>query len=182
MLKLFGKIVNGTFVFSTPDHKGKQLDFAKKHHGLDFEINIIQIKRAEYFQHKYYRGCLLPSIADFYGSLNYEQIHFKEVKGRFLFYQIIDNNISTIPDSHKKGIMFFNDGENITGYTRSTSSLDYDEFVEFNKKVEFFLFDELNYRIIENVQDDAVKYKKAMESEIFAQEENIENFDEMYAF
>lgn len=179
MLKLFGKIVNDKFIFSTPKHKEKQLEFAKKNHGLNFEINIITINKAEHYQHRYYRGPLLESICDYFGSQDRDKIHVLEVKKRFLYYHLENYDMTNIPDLHLKKIQFIQDGDSL-GYIRSTASLSIEEMNEFINKVETWLLVDLEHRIIEKYQEEAQQCKTALKSDLFDQE--VEKPVETFAF
>jgi hypothetical protein len=52
----------------------------------------------EYWQHKYYRGYILPMIALAQGELDIEYVH-QELKDKFIKYQYID--LRDIPSRHR---------------------------------------------------------------------------------
>jgi hypothetical protein len=188
-LTLSGYIKDGVFKFITKDHKKKQAEFAKKNNEKDFVITIEAVSKAEYYQHKFYRGILLPSIADCIGEKSLNYVHNFVVKKRFAFYPIEENNISKVPKKHQKGIIFLQEEREkfdsitgeiteynvISGYLRSLSTFDSKEFQKFNDEVEHWLLTDLKHRILEELQNDYIETKKLMSSGLFADGGKIED-------
>ena len=109
-----------------------------------------------YHQHKFYRGTLLPDIADAMGEKDLQYVHIFVLKKEFLYIDV--DNFNGIPAKYRsKAFVFYREIENfnnvsdkrveVVGFVPSTSDLTKEEFDEFIKKCENRLFVDLDGHI-----------------------------------
>lgn len=149
----FGKIQNDKLIYYNPEFHKIFSDFKLCKEDKEFELIISIVDTPKYFQHKYYRGKLLPAITKHSGEYdNYKQ-HIL-LKSEFLYEEIDD--IKDIPTNQKesgifiiqksdlnserlakypcsliKGIILVMDENKLVGYIKSTSKLTYDEMKKY---------------------------------------------------
>jgi hypothetical protein len=146
------KIKDGHLIY-LDDFKGmvEQIKADPKLQGKYAEISIeFKEQGVKYFRHKYYRGYLLPDIANAAYDGRIRKAHI-ELKRMFLYTLISD--VYEIPEKHYPGVIIdfresrMADGEiktNPVGYLPSTGKLTDKEMKQFIMKVENFAFSDLH--------------------------------------
>lgn len=161
-----------------------QIKNDKKYQNREGEI-MIEFKEqdVEYYQHKYYRGFLLPDIADTAFDGKKRRAHI-EMKRMFLYFDV--NNEDDIPAKHfGRCILDYEryklaDGKivhNLRGYMPSMGDITKKEAKEFILKVENFAFTDLQIGY-EKGSEAAVTRQKGLEQE---DEENLYTAEEMFS-
>jgi hypothetical protein len=150
-MKIIGKIKikNGKIVYI--DNFIEQIAELKKVDGIENREGEIIIdfkeKDVRWYQHKYYRGYVLPPIAEkaFNGRLRRAHL---EMKRQFLYVPICD--LDDIPEKHMDKCIIDstitkdengNKTTTINGYLPSMGSITHKEAAEFILKCEAFLFE-----------------------------------------
>ena len=119
---------------------------------MSFEVNDDPL----YHQHKYYRGTLLPDIADAMGEKDLQYVHIFVLKKEFLYIDV--DSFDQIPAKYRsKAFVFYRELNKfnnksvesetrveVIGFVPSTSDLTKLEFDEFIKKCEDRLFIDLD--------------------------------------
>lgn len=167
-LVLRAAIENGVIKYKDADFKDKIEKFKSVNEFQDIEITFANASSVEFFQHKYYRGYLLPDAAHFYGEKDTEYVHIFVLKKDFLMERIDDNDVKSIPARFRKRCILLSEkrikvdelgevqvDENgneiehdvIWAYIPSTADLTYQEMKIFIDKVEHRLFADLNGRL-----------------------------------
>lgn len=168
--KLTGKIQNGKIDYFE-NNMSNYNQFKADNEGKNVDVTIEIMDRPEYYQHKYYRGGLLPAIAEASGEhnvhiqhilLKYDFLFRKEeipsnipkkyyTHGIYTIHEHRFNNVMLfkIPCKYIKGIMMvlklYDSGlEKLIGYIPSTADLTYDEMKQYIKQCENRLFIDLN--------------------------------------
>ena len=122
-----------------------------------------------YHQHKFYRGELLPSIADAIGEKDLQYVHIFVLKKEFLYIDV--DSFDQIPKKYRsKAFVFYQELENkrvdVVGFVPSTSDLTKEEFDDFIKKCDDRLFVDLDGHVgmgdknFKNTQDDKITLRK----------------------
>jgi hypothetical protein len=155
--------------------------FKTQHDGEYIEVTFSVKSGVFYFQHKYYRGYLLPSIAEAYGEKDLDKVHIS-LKRSYLFQEC--KHINEIPKKHFKkgyivisadalrnmdfghltwqyitGVIIVHDNDVIIGYIPSTSSIKSEEMRGYILKCENRLFSDLGGHIIKEFQEEAQGYR-----------------------
>ena len=122
-----GKITNGKIDTAPLQREAQQ------HDGKNFVITFEIADGVQYFQHKYYRSCVLPALADCYGESNKQYLHDYVVKPEYFYqktgeYFIPVEGYDAIPKKHQarsRKIEIYTPEEKIAiiGYIPSTSNM-----------------------------------------------------------
>jgi hypothetical protein len=105
----------------------------------EIKLKIVSDKNVKHHRHRYYRGAVLPLIAEesFSGDLFEAHIYLKK---RFLFIRA--ESLSEIPERHKNSAsIFIFDGEALRGVIPSCGNLTDDEMRQYVIQVEGLMFD-----------------------------------------
>lgn len=142
--------------------------FFGKFVGNDVEITMVVPDGVRYWQHKYYRGFVLPDIALGMGENDIEYLHEFVLKQQFLFFTVKD--YKDIPARHHKGIRIIMDNDQVIGYVPSMSAINYDEGKAFILKCEEVrdgLIDWSHHEKDQNYIKEYMKYRaKALKQEV----------------
>jgi hypothetical protein len=141
------QIIAGKIVFTVDDFMKKLGEFALNFEGQWGEAYFEIVDSVQYFQHKYYRGYLLPEVAYLYSETE-DYTHNWILKPEFLFFSLPDGDVKKIPNKHLKNCRIItrmekeNHGpdakeiEVVKGYIPSTAVLTFDEMKDYIIKVE----------------------------------------------
>ena len=136
-LKTRAEIIDGSISYQSIKDRDKLRDFLRSSEGHSIDITIEIADSPEYFQHKYYRGYLVPDVAFNSSEVDNDYIH-ELLKKRFLFKHV--SELKEIPNKYRKRcIRYVNQESELIGYTPSTANLTYKEMKEYILKVEMFL-------------------------------------------
>lgn len=123
-----------------------------------------EIDNIKYYQHRYYRGCLLPSITEAMGEISNQYVHDFKLKPYWLFetigsayYEYAD--YSEIPQKFQESAKIWQLDNSHYAVIPSMSRFTIKEGKSFIQFCEKLLFVELNSHIKTDVQDEA-KYLK----------------------
>ena len=142
-LKLIFSIENGTIKYHDRDFKIKIDEFKRRNDLKKGEVIFTILDGPEYFQHKYFHGYVLPSIADAQGEKDLSYLKEYVLKQEFLFVAV--NDLREIPSRHRARARIIqretvdDNGEitiKVIGYVPSTTTLTYDEMKAFIIKCE----------------------------------------------
>lgn len=167
---------SGKFEYSGEYQKALEI-FKRSNPGREGILTYtIKSGNVEYWQHKYYRGYLLPQIADFSFDGELDKAH-EYLKEQFLFIKCDQSEIK-----HNKINKYFYqvDGKQIfIGYTPSTSELKVEEMNDFIRRVEAFGFENCNL-VLDKTGIKAREFaQNSIESEFNGKVTDAENFDEI---
>ena len=142
-LKLTFTIDNGTIKYHSTDYKSQLDEFKKLNDFKKGEVIFSILDGPEYWQHKYFHGYVLPSIADAQGEKDLSYLKEYVLKQEFLFTPV--DHPKDIPSRHRSRARIIQrelvdeSGEvtiKIIGYVPSTTTLTYDEMKTFIVKCE----------------------------------------------
>ena len=154
------QIIGGKINYHNPDFENDFQDMKLDNEGTWGECVYEIVDKAQYFQHKYYRGFVLPDITFAMGEISQDNIHI-ELKKEFLFRKV-DGNYESIPKKHRSRCIIVTQVadivDEIVGYIPSTANLTYNEMKEFIDKCEHRLFVDLQDTFRE--QREAMEYRK----------------------
>ena len=126
---------NGEKKFSKTFQK-KFRSFVQKNILKKIEMTLEVIDSPEYYQHKHYRGEVLPAIADAQGEMDLYYLHNFILKKQFGHHYEI-SKIDEIPEKHRKSCIIITkeiEGiERVVGYIRSSSTFSFEEMDIFIK-------------------------------------------------
>lgn len=141
------QIIGARFNYLNNDFEKEIHELKDKHEGAWGECTYEIIDKVKYFQHKYYRGFLLPDITFAMGEVDQEQVHI-ELKKDFLFKKIDSGDYNDIPKKHRSRsiivVQVVDLADVVVGYIPSTANLTYKKMKEFIEKCEHRLFVDLN--------------------------------------
>lgn len=123
-LNVLGRIEGGELLFKTADYS-RIKGFTGEHDGKDVEVSYVVPDGVRYWQHKYYRGFVLPDIAEGMGEADAEYLHEFVLKREFLTIPVADYR--EIPPRHHKGVRIIMAGEQVVAYVPSMAALNFDE-------------------------------------------------------
>lgn len=132
-LSITGWIQGGQISYNKDSLKNLK-DFLQDHDSNDVDISLIIPDGVRYWQHKYYRGYVLPFIAEGQGEKDLEYLHEFILKQQFLFFPVTD--FREIPGRHAKGVRIIMQGNDVIGYVPSMAVLNFFEGKEFILKCE----------------------------------------------
>jgi hypothetical protein len=151
----FGIDENGKVTHETKEWREKLIAFANKNRGKKGIVTYrVSDTDAEIWQHKYYRGYLLPPIAKECFGDDLLSAH-DALKEKFLFYKLNNENDIQARFRRRCNKYYYqkNDAEStgrvFVGITPSTGDLTAEEFNEFLKKVELFGIEYANLKLDE---------------------------------
>ena len=192
-IELKAEVIDGRIQYRDIDYTKKIHKFKEQNEGEKINVTIEKYETPEYFQHKYYRGYLLPDVAKAYGERDTEYVHRFELKKDFALIPV--DSAEDIPQKYKsKCVVYVQDVEidgeiktRVAGYSKSCADMTYDEMKEYILKVEHRLFVDLSGHIgMDRSGDDLQQYQneaKLMRAdamsgqhEIFADEAETELF------
>ena len=142
-IKFIFSIENGVIKYHDHDFKVKLDEFKKRNNIKKGEVVFTILDGPEYFQHKYFHGYVLPSIADAQGEKDLSYLKEYVLKQEFLFVAV--NDLREIPARHRARARIIQretvdvNGEitvRIIGYVPSTTTLTFDEMKAFIVKCE----------------------------------------------
>lgn len=162
-LKLTFTIDNGTIKYHSTDYKSQLDEFKKRNDFKKGEVIFSILDGPEYWQHKYFHGYVLPSIAEGQGEKDLSYIKEYVLKQEFLFVAV--NDLKDIPARHRSRARIIqretvdSDGAisvKIIGYVPSTTTLNFEEMKSFIVKCE-----EIRDGLIDwEMPKDAMEYRK----------------------
>ena len=154
-IELIGKIKNGELVYNL-GHDSKF--FFDANEGQDCAITVkLGGDSVAFWQHKYYRGYLLPHVASESYDSDDMYAHFM-LKKRFLLEQV--DGIHEVPKKYiDRCILISDEGGYVLAYIPSTGDLTYSEMNNYIVKVEGLMLD---YMTGLQAEAEAAR-KKAME-------------------
>jgi hypothetical protein len=139
-------------------------DFNRNKKGV--VIYRIDPETTQHYQHKYYRGYLVPPLARESFSDDESDAH-DYLKEKFLFFPV--KKTSDIPEKYRsrcnKYYHYTFDKETgeekrtIVGFTPSTGDLTKDEFKQYIKKVELFINDIVGTGLAKELNKEATHYR-----------------------
>ena len=147
------KIVAGRLLYTNNDFEKQIVAMKDKHEGEFGEVIFEIVDKVQHFQHRYYRGYLLPDVTFALGEIDQSYVHEFILKPKFLARKIEDHDWHNIPNKHRSNCRIItriitNQGgekeEVPDEYCPSTGVLTYDEMAQYIKDVENFLTLELN--------------------------------------
>lgn len=142
-IKFIFSIENGVIKYHDHDFKIKLDEFKKRNDIKKGEVVFTILDGPEYFQHRYFHGYVLPSIADAQGEKDLSYLKEYVLKQEFLFVAV--NDLREIPSRHRARARIIqretvdDNGEitvKIIGYVPSTTTLTFDEMKAFIVKCE----------------------------------------------
>jgi hypothetical protein len=129
-------------------------------------IYRIDPEKTQHYQHKYYRGYVVPPFAQESFGMDEDEAH-DFLKEKFLFYPV--SKLSDIPHRFKEGCNKYyhysvnkETGEEIrrlVGFTPSTAKLTKDEFKEFITKSEMFTWEITGTGLDKKKNNEATHYR-----------------------
>lgn len=144
-LKIPFKVWHGQFGFGSADRDKLEVEFLEFNEGKEGEIIYRTIERdIQYYQHKYYRGFLVPPIANDSYSGNRFETHLR-LKEMFLVVAV--SSFFDIPTKHQERAIpvydyFIENNEiikkTLCGYIPSTKDIAESEMRKFILDVELF--------------------------------------------
>lgn len=146
---------SGKVSHESKDWKERLIEFARRNKGKKGVVTYrVSDTDVEIWQHKYYRGYLLPPIARECFGDDLQAAH-DALKEKFLFYKL-NSEDEILPRFRRrcnKYFFFQNDDQNkrrvFLGITPSTGDINGDEFNTFIKKVEMFGIEFANLKLDE---------------------------------
>lgn len=126
-IKIEAKIVDGKITYAKKAFEKLQ-DFKKAHENTTIDLMLESHDTPEYWQHKYYRGFVLPIIARAQGEKNIYYLHEFVLKEKFLKFKI--EKYDDIPKRHLKKCRAI-EKNGIIYYLPSTGVLNFVEFREY---------------------------------------------------
>ena len=176
VFKLNGKIENSKIEYYE-NNMASYKKFKADNEGKHVDIIIEIMEKPEYFQHKYYRGGLLPAIAEASGEHNIflshvllkfeylyneigsiDEIPKKYMSSGIFFINEMDiesaENMVNIPCQYIQGVIIIHGSKGaisriIKGYIPSTADLTYEEMKQYIKSCENRLFIDLKGELSE---------------------------------
>lgn len=102
------------------------------------EVTLEIADRPEYYQHKYYRGWVLPFIAESQCEQDLTYLHEFVLKREFLYFEI--NDLKDIPEKHRRRCRVvtkeIEGKEKVVAYIPSTAILTFEEMKKFIEQTE----------------------------------------------
>jgi hypothetical protein len=135
------QIIGGRIAYSNKDFEKEFAQMKENHEGEHGEVIFEIIDQVRYFQHKYYRGFLLPDVAFFFCEDEY-YVHEVELKQRFLFREVMNNDWENIPSKYRGKCRIVMQDDIVIGYIPSTGALTYQEMKDYILQVENLLFNQ----------------------------------------
>lgn len=128
-LRLTANIVQGSLLYSDPDYRKKLKEFKAVNEGFSCDVIFESHDNVRYWQHKYYRGFILPIIAEAQGEKDIDYLHEFILKERFLRFKVEDWR--DIPSRHRAGCRLMMKDDKVIYYVPSCAVLNYKEMREF---------------------------------------------------
>lgn len=130
-------VINENRIVYLDSYNEKINDFKLANEGHKVAVTIEIADSPEYYQHKYYRGYLLPDVTFNESEVDADYVHDFILKPMFLKRKVNDHR--EIPKKywgHCRVLMQWTD---VVGYIPSTGKLTYREMREYIENVELYL-------------------------------------------
>jgi hypothetical protein len=155
-MELVADINNNRICYRNNKFREEIEKFKKKNEGKKILIQFKIADTPEFFQHKYYRGYLLPDITRALGEMDQEYVHRYILKKQFLFKEMKElNKISMIPQKYRAKCVMYTakvkkdnkEFDVVYGYSPSIADLTFREFYDYIIQCEHLFFIDLNSHI-----------------------------------
>lgn len=167
-IEFTGTIENGIVNYNTENWKEKFEKFKKQNELKNIAMTVEVVDTPMHFLHKYYRGYLLPALADAMGEVSQAHLHLA-LKKEFLSIPL-DNDTKNIKSKHASRCNIYireivdEHGEVkafVDCYTPSTGDITHKEMKDFIVKCENRLFVDLGSSLNVHGQETASEYRKS---------------------
>ena len=135
-IDITANIVGDSIDYTSMSKRSELREFIKSNSGKSINIKIEVIDSPAYFQHKYYRGQLVPDIAHNESEVDVYTTH-EELKKKLIRFKV--ETWGDIPSKYRSKCSRFEDKNNEKWYTPSTADLTYKEMREYILNVEKYL-------------------------------------------